>query len=433
MTKRGKDEISRRKFLGVTIGAAVVAGIGCGSEGGGGSSEAGGTPGTGGSAAGNGGSANAGGAPSNNGTVAGGATSNGGNTSGSPVTGGATSTTGGNASTGGDSASGGTTAANGTGGTSNGGTTANGTGGSSVGTTPIVAMVRDADVATATMTAIAKIGLPDLAGKVVVIRPNQIEGNADGTTNPEVIRGVIKAIKAASSGAVKQIIVAEDGFSNGGGHTLEFMEQNKVAAVCTAEGATAVELNGTATTNYKPAAATAWGGATGAGIDFYNTVYTADYVINVPRCKTHGSTNFSMALKAWFGSIKRPSSLHSGNLHNKCAETHLVRKEDFVVLDASRCMVTGGPTAGGTMMDSKIVVASKDAIAADITGIAIIRYFGGTTAAPAIRNTLPWDQPQIKRALALAIPGWLSSAQDFPYWASTTITEAAAIMAKRIG
>jgi hypothetical protein len=33
--------------------------------------------------------------------------------------------------------------------------------------------------------------------------------------------------------------------------------------------------------------------------------------------------------------------------------------------------------------------------------------------------------------MALAIPGWLTAPQDFPCWASTEITDAAAITAKR--
>jgi uncharacterized protein (DUF362 family) len=179
-----------------------------------------------------------------------------------------------------------------------------------------------------------------------------------------------------------------------------------------------MDLSGTATTNRKPTNAAAWTN----GIDFYNTVYDADYVINAPRCKTHGIANFSMALKAWFGSLKRPSDLHTG-IMNRAPEAHLARKEDLVVLDASRCMISGGPTAGGTMKDSNVIVASKDAIAADVTGIAIIRYNGGTLAAP-------WTQAQIKRALAIAVPGWLTAQTDFTYW-SSGVTEIADIMAKR--
>jgi uncharacterized protein (DUF362 family) len=290
--------------------------------------------------------------------------------------------------------------------------------------TALVAMVRCTDWAQATMDAIVGAGgLPDLTGKTVVIRPNVIEGQADGTTNPEVIRGVIRAVKQKGAST---ILVAEDSFN---GNCLTFMQAVGITAVCTAEGATPTNLaagNPPPTTNYRPANATAWPN----GIDFYDAVYNAGYVINVPKCKSHSSAAvFSLALKAWFGSIKRPGDLHT-NLPQKAAEAHLARQEDLVVIDATRCMVTGGPGAGGIMKDSKIVVASKDAIAADVTALAIMRYFGSTDAATAIRNTIPWQQAQIQRALAVGYTGWLHAQQDFPYTQSG-VTEHADIMAKR--
>jgi uncharacterized protein (DUF362 family) len=319
---------------------------------------------------------------------------------------------------GGAGGTGGTTASGGasTGGQATGGS---GTGGTGSTNNPLVSMVRGTDWAQATMDAIAAVGgLPDLTGKTVVIRPNVIEAQADGTTSPEVIRGVIRAAKAKGAST---ILVAEDSFN---GNCLTMMQTLGITAVCTAEGATPTNLNGGATTNYKPANATAWG----SGIDFYNTVYNAGYVINVPKCKTHGIANFSLAFKAWFGCLIR-NDIHT-SLANKAAEAHLVRKEDFIVIDATRCMVSGGPGAGGTMKDSKIVLASKDAIAADVTGLAIIRYFGGSDAATSVANTIPWQQAMIRRAMALAIPGWLTAQADFAY-TQTGISEAAAIMAKR--
>jgi uncharacterized protein (DUF362 family) len=194
-----------------------------------------------------------------------------------------------------------------------------------------------------------------------------------------------------------------------------------ITKVCDEEGATPTELKNSKTTKVKPANATAWA----EGIEFYDIVKNADYVINVPKCKTHATNaSFSLSLKAWFGCVKRPSSstLHS-DLPQRCAETHLVRQEDFVVLDATRCMTTGGPMKG-TMAESKIVVASKDPIAVDVTGVAIIRHNGG------LPNTVPWDHAQIKRAMSLQYPGWLSAKTDFTYKA-VGIDEAEQIMAKR--
>ena len=259
--------------------------------------------------------------------------------------------------------------------------------------------------------------LPDLTGQVVMVRPNVIEALPDGTTDPEVIAGVVAAAKQRGA---SQIIVGEDSFE---GDAESFMQTLGITAAVGSD-ATCVNLanyNGGATTNHTPAGADAWDG----GIDFYDAVHDADYVINVPRCKTHGISGFTMALKAWFGSIRRPNptTLHSG-IHNRIAEAHLPRQEDLVVLDATRCMTSGGPWQGGTMADSRIVVVTEDAIAADVTGVAIVRHSGGSLAEP-------WTQNQIRRAMALSYPGWLTEQTDFSYSVAGDISEAADIMAAR--
>jgi uncharacterized protein (DUF362 family) len=135
-----------------------------------------------------------------------------------------------------------------------------------------------------------------------------------------------------------------------------------------------------------------------------------------------------MAIKAWFGCV--PTRIHSGNLHNRLAEIHLVKQEDFVVLDASKAMVTGGPQ-NGAAADSQIVVATKDAIAADVTGLCIIKHFGAALGGRgAAYNLGVWAQPQIMRAMALKFPGWLTAKENFEY-AQNGVTEHATIMAFR--
>jgi uncharacterized protein (DUF362 family) len=258
-------------------------------------------------------------------------------------------------------------------------------------------------------------GLPDLTGKTVMLRPNVIENAADSTTSPEVIHGVIKAVKA--KGATK-IIVAEDGWNaSGGGGTLGCMEKLGITAVCTAEGATTMDLASGKYTTRTNAGATAFP----SGIDYSDDVYNADYVIAIPKCKTHSAGKFTMALKLWYGNTKQGRS-HSN--WSAPAHLHLIRKADFAVIDATATMITGGPSAGGKMVQSKIVVASKDVIAADVTGLFIEKYSGCTLNASAAEI---WAQAQIKGALAAKIPGCITASQQFPY-AAQGVTEAAEIM-----
>jgi uncharacterized protein (DUF362 family) len=477
LAKCKSEEISRRDFLEVSIGAAVVAGIGCSSgndakgqdssSSGGASATAGGASGKGGAGATNSSAApteNGGAATSNGGaatssggassiekggaaaggdaaaggsevssatggkstaggksgsSAAGGTTTNGGRTSNGPGTGGNPATGGriGTTGAGGTTTAGGKTGTTGTGGTTAaGGSSANvagspatgGVAGGGSGGTPLVALVRGTDWVQATMDAIALVGgLPDLSGKTVLLKPNIISSSADATTNKDVIHGVIKAVKAKNAGT---IIVADSAWGSPR-DVLAFMASLGIADICDAEGASMVDLQNTPH-------------PTRNGTDFSDVVYNADFVINMPVCKSHSVAKFTLALKNWYGCTEngRPHA----SAWDAPAKLRQIKQEGFVVLDATKTMITGGPSSG-TMVQSKIVVASKDAIAVDVTGLCIHKYSGGTLISS---KGDAWKLPQIKSALALGLPGWLSSAQEFSY-AQQGVTEHADIMALR--
>ena len=304
-------------------------------------------------------------------------------------------------------------------GTGGAGTGGGGTGGGGGTDNPLVSLVRGSDWAQAVQDAIELVGgLPDLTGRTVMLKPNVISTNpAPETTDSEVIRGAIRAVRARGAST---ILVAEDGF---GGPTLQNMQSTGITQVCTDEGAEPVELKDGLTTRVTPSGAAAWSG----GINLYQAVYDADYVINMPVCKSHGISTYTMALKNWYGCIPQSDRAHPSNLGAMLAELHLAKQEDFVILDATRAMVTRGPTGGDTA-ESRIVVVSRDAIAADVAGLCIHKQFG--TRSGGVFNQGVWEQPQVRRALALQLPGWLSSAQNFAY-AQQGVEEHAEIMAWR--
>ncbi len=456
MSKR-KLDISRRDFIGVSIGAVVVAGIGCGSNdsgkqtgsagqpgSGGASTGAGGaTTGTGGTSTAKGGAATGGTSAANTGAATGGtSTGAGGAATGGTSTGAGGAATGGTSTGAGGAATGGTSAANSgaatggtstgaggaatggkspaTGGAATGGTTSSGTSG-----TPLVSMVRGTDWVAATQAAIAAVGgLPDLSGKTVMLRVNAIDSNSADTTTPDVIHGVILAVQAASKGTAPTIIVGEDGWA-ANGNTLGAMQTLGITAVCTATGATAMDLSQKTYTTRTNANAASYP----SGVSFSDPVYNADYVIAIPVCKTHSQGGYTMALKLWYGNVPTAGRLHpSAASFNAPPELHLIRKADFTVLDATKAIISGGPqvAAGNTnVAQPKIVVASKDAIAADVTGLWILRYNGSTVIAS---NAEAWTKfGQITRALKLSSLGWLTASTQFPY-VSQGVTEATTIM-----
>jgi uncharacterized protein (DUF362 family) len=393
VTKRKSEELTRRNFIGVSIGAAVVAGIGCASDDKESSST---TPGQGGTS----GTGTTGTVPANGGA----STSNGG----ASTSNGGTSEVGTTSNVGGSTTgNGGTAATGGKGGTNAGGSSATGgTSSSGTGTTGLVALVRGTDWVQATIDAIAMAGgLPDLSGKTVLLKPNIISNSANATTDKNVILGVIKAVKAKNA---TKIIVAESGWGSGK-DVLASMTSLGIAKICTDEGVTAMDLAKQKHT-------------TRSGVDFSDDVYNAGYVINIPVAKSHSMAKFTMALKNWYGCTE--NGRDHGNTWAAPGKLHQIKQENFVVLDATKTMITDGPD-DGTMAQSQIVVASKDAIAVDVTGLCIHKYNGGTVISA---KGAAWNIHQIKTAMDLGLPGWLSSPQAFSY-VQKGVTEHAEIMA----
>ena len=100
------------------------------------------------------------------------------------------------------------------------------------------------------------------------------------------------------------------------------------------------------------------------------------------------------------------------DIGNRLAELHLGVKEDFVILDATQALLTAGPGLGGRQASPRIVIATTDVVAADATGLCVLKHYLAQIgqADPQIGNYTVWTQPQMIRALTLN-NGWISSKQ----------------------
>ena len=334
MSDRDSKEISRRGFLAASLGAALVAAVGCGSEDNGGS--------------------------------------------------------GGNSNTAGNSGAG-------TGGT--------------IGTSSqaLVGLVRDTDFSKAVRDAVNMAGgLPDLNGKTVLLKPNLNSNEGPPTSpNPEVVRAAIRMVK--DRGATR-VIVGDR--SNPAVDTIQAMTAAGIYDVSMAEGATPMNFSGQATRLLTPAGAIHWPN----GFTTYAMILDqVNYIINMCCCKHHGGANYTMAMKAWMGIIEQNdrNTAHQ-DLGNRLPELHLGVKEDFVILDATQALLTAGPHLGGRQASPGIVIATADAVAADATGLCVMKHYLAQIgqADPQIDNYTVWTQPQMVRALALN-NGWISSKQQY--------------------
>lgn len=297
-----------------------------------------------------------------------------------------------------------------------------------------------------------------LAGGVDFIQPGQtvlIKPNVTGalkhptTTNPEVIYAVIKLV--AERGP-RRILVSDRSFSATWNElspkTIDVMKSvghvdavNQAIADCKApviavgfEDA-ATEFKDLGITDDRPAwrrikhpRATHWPD----GFELAELLFAVDHVINVPVIKTHFQAWFTMSLKAFVGmshhrsrrefhssfkgenslfAQKRPGSRRRGSrtreqdveeaapLVNRVAELNLGIQPALNILDGTRSFVFGGPSHGDSV-DPKLIVASRDRVAADATGIAVLKHFGTEDR---LQRFSVWETPFLQHAIRIGL------------------------------
>jgi uncharacterized protein (DUF362 family) len=459
VAKDKPEELSRRDFIGLALGSVLVAGIGCtesspdSSGAGGTQGTTGGTPGTdttdtesgqggtttttqktgkGGassSATSGTGDSSKGGTSSKSSSVAEGGASDGGSgtKSDSSATGGSSGKSGSSSATGGSSSKSGSSAT--------GGSSSSTTGGSK-----LVCLVRnEKDPRQAALDAIAGAGgLPDLTGRTVVLKLNLLNISAPPcTTSAAVVLGVVQAVKAKNAA---RIIVGDASMRTSATEVMNSAATGIHAALAAEGGVEEVDFTAKGKSGVKlvtPSGAKDWPN----GFNVWNVVLDdgsgeKPFIINMPCCKHHAMATWTLAMKNWIGilpyaevggkadtSVPNERNAAHRVLMSGLPELHLAVKEDFVVLDAMKVQLTGGPGNGAadTQASPGIVVASKDAVAVEATGLCLLReYRKRMSRVPAkddienlkIFNTDPTTL--MGRALTLG-NGWIRSRNEYTY------------------
>ena len=289
------------------------------------------------------------------------------------------------------------------------------------------------------------------ADQTVLIKPN-VTGAArfPTTTNPEVLYAVIKLV--AERGP-KRIYISDRCFSPAftevAPKTINVMKyvgqldaveaakkDFKAPVVALGLEAAAQELQhlgrpaGTPLwRRIKPANAAHWPN----GFEQAELLFAVDHVINVPVIKTHFQAWFTMSMKAFVGMSHHRSRLEfhrslGGDWSlfrqkvrrrrrrgiqpdvvaedaavapfvNRIAELNLGIRPAMNILDGTRSFVFGGPSQGDTA-DPKLIVASTDRIAADATGVAVLKNIG---TEPRLQNRPIWSNPFLRHGIKIGL------------------------------
>jgi len=105
-------------------------------------------------------------------------------------------------------------------------------------------------------------------------------------------------------------------------------------------------------------------------------ILQSDVLINLPAAKSHSTTGVSLGMKGLMGIIWDRRYFHASvDINQAIADLSSGVKVDLIVLDASRALVTGGPSGPGTVAFPGTIVAGTDPVAVDAVGVSLATWY----------------------------------------------------------
>jgi len=267
----------------------------------------------------------------------------------------------------------------------------------------IVAFIKTSDRAQGVRQAMEMFDLSNVNGKSVFLKPNfNSPDPAPGSTHPDVLRSIVVTLQ--SKGA-SQISVGD---RSGMGDTRYSMEELGIFKLAEELGFDTIvfdEMPADQWVMLQPEKSH-WE----RGFPFARPCLDADLLIQACCLKTHRhGGHFTMSLKNTVGMVAKDNlidnhdfmrELHSSpHQRRMIAEINTAYSPDLVILDGIEAFIDGGP-ARGKKASSEVILASKDRVAIDAVGVALLRYHGCQTE---VASGKVFQQDQLKRAVKLGL------------------------------
>lgn len=221
----------------------------------------------------------------------------------------------------------------------------------------------------------AACDLPALvANKKVLIKPNillRVTAKRAVCTHPAVIRALIRLCRDAGA---SQIIVADQPGMQLVENPESAIETSGIAQVCRDEG---VRWSSFAAGGYREVEVPS--PLKLRKLLVANELLDADFVINVPKIKSHIQALYTGAIKNWFGTISFRDRKRSHQLtklepfSESLVDIYSVRPPDLTVMDAVIGMEGRGPSEGKPKLLG-LLLASLDGVALDTVALACVDY-----------------------------------------------------------
>ena len=264
-----------------------------------------------------------------------------------------------------------------------------------------VFVLKTTDRATGVPALLSKLDLNDYSGKQVALKANY--NSADpfpASTHIDTLRALVQGLKNAGASS---IALAE---RSGMGDTEEVLEEMGVLALARELGFKAIVLNDVSKDDWMKVEkdGTHWV----RGFYMAKVFHDADKVVQTCCLKTHRfGGHFTLSMKNSVGLVAKrvPGGIYdymwelhtSPNQRKMIAEINNNYNVDFVLMDGIKAFVTGGPDKG-TLVEPNLLLASRDRVAIDAVGVALLKMYG---AKGKVGDADIFEQDQLKRAAEL--------------------------------
>jgi uncharacterized protein (DUF362 family) len=218
------------------------------------------------------------------------------------------------------------------------------------------------------------------ANSTILLKPNVSFPNpktVGSTTSPELIKAVAEAVLKAGA---KRVIVADHTM---GDSALCFKKTGIETILASLQNVKILPLDQESL--YSETAVP--NGVALKSVKIAKLIERCDLFINLPCAKSHSSTQVSFGLKNLMGLVWDRQFFHNGtDLHTAIAELAKVIKPHFTILDATRALVTGGPTGPGKIQETNTIIAGRDPLAVDSFAASMVNWNNRTTEASTIEH-----------------------------------------------
>lgn len=201
-------------------------------------------------------------------------------------------------------------------------------------------------------------------GETVVIKPNCAWDRTPeqaANTNPELVAALVKMALAA--GALR-VVVADSTCHD----PDRSFERSGITRAAKQAGATVVHQGSGDVVRLD------LGGTQLGAWEVLRPIAEADRVINVPLVKQHGLARATVGMKNWIGALTGPRAALHQRLSQVTAELGAAFRPTLTVVDATRILVSGGPTGGSlsSVRTLNQIAVATDPVAADAWGASLL-------------------------------------------------------------